>query len=242
MRYAIFSDIHSNLEALDEVISAYGQESIDEYLCIGDVVGYAANTCECVEKVREIAKITVAGNHDWAAVNLFSIDFFNEYAKEAIHWTKRNVSDAEINLLESLKLTYKSAGFILVHGTLDYPQDFNYMTDGFIAEETFKLMQEDLCFVGHTHKPAIFMKDAKGHIHYREDDSCEIKPGNEYIVNVGSVGQPRDGKPKAAYCVYDTDKKEIVIKRVSYDNELTKKKIIDSGLPKFLGDRLMMGR
>ena len=138
MRYAIFSDIHSNLEALDEVISAYGQESIDEYLCIGDVVGYAANPCECVEKVREIAKITVAGNHDWAAVNLFSIDFFNEYAKEAIHWTKRNVSDAEINLLESLKLTYKSAGFILVHGTLDYPQDFNYMTDGLIAEETFK--------------------------------------------------------------------------------------------------------
>lgn len=242
MRYGIFSDIHSNIEALDEVISAYQNESIDKYFCIGDVVGYAANPKECIERVKKLAEITVAGNHDWATVNLFSIDFFNDYAKEAIHWTKLIISDAEINFLESLNLTYKSEGFILVHGTLGHPEEFNYMTDGYIAEETFNLMQEDICFVGHTHKPGVFMKDSHGRIHYRQDDSYEINPGNKYIVNVGSVGQPRDGNPKAAYCIYDTDKKEVQIKRVGYDSVAAGKKIMDAGLPKFLGERLMMGR
>lgn len=242
MRYGIFSDIHSNLEAFDSVIKAYKSEAIDKYLCIGDVVGYATNPKECIEKVSKLAMITVAGNHDWAAVNLFSLDYFNEIAKEALLWARRNIDDTDRIFLESLKPTYKNKDFTLVHGTLDNPQEFNYMTDGYIAEETFRILDTNICFVGHTHHPGAFIKDKNESMHYRQDGSYDIKPDNKYIINVGSVGQPRDANPKAAYCIYDSEKREVRIKRIAYDFESSRKKIIDAGLAKFLGDRLLSGR
>jgi len=242
MRYGIFADVHSNLEALEAVVNAYRNESIDKYLCLGDVVGYAANPKECIDKVRALVMITVAGNHDWASVNLFSGDYFNPVARKAIFWTKRNLDEKDIFFLESLKLTFKNEDLTLVHGTLDKPQDFDYMTDGYIAKETFRLLETNVCFVGHSHVAGIFIKDKYDTIGYRQDSSIDIKEDNKYIVNVGSVGQPRDGTPQAAYCIYDTDKKEVQIKRVSYDIQTTREKIIAVGLPRLLGDRLAMGR
>lgn len=242
MRYGIFSDIHSNLEALDAVIEAYRKEAIDKYLCVGDVVGYAANPKECIEKIKTLCMITVAGNHDWAAVGLFSVDYFNPEAKEAIFWTKRNIDDSHRYFLESLKLIYKTEDLTLVHGTLDKPQDFNYMTHGYTAWETFGLLETNICFVGHSHVAGMFIKDKAEHLEYREDDSLDIKDENKYIINVGSVGQPRDGNPAAAYCIYDTVKKEVQIKRISYDMETARKKIIEVGLPRFLSHRLALGR
>jgi len=242
MRYGIFSDIHSNLEALNAVVDAYKKESIDKYLCVGDVVGYAANPKECIEIVKNLVNVTCAGNHDWASVNLFSVDYFNPTAKDAIFWTRRNLEDSDRNFLESLKLVYNNENLTLVHGTLDNPGDFNYMTDSFIAERTFGLLETNICFVGHTHAVGIFIKDKSSRIHYRQDGSIDIDPENKYIVNVGSVGQPRDSNPKAAYCIYDTDKKEVQIKRIDYDIQTARKKIIDAALPKCLGDRLLSGR
>lgn len=242
MRYGIFSDVHSNLEALDTILDAYQKEAIDTYLCVGDIVGYAANPKECIEKVKKSAMITVAGNHDWAAVNLFSVDYFNPVACEAIFWTRRNLDDPDRYFLESLKLVYKNEDLTLVHGTLDNPRDFNYMTDGYIAWETFRLLETNICFVGHSHVAGIFIKDKDDRITYREDNSVDIEKEKKYIINVGSVGQPRDGNPQACYCIYDTDKKEIQIKRISYDVQTSRKKIIDAGLPRFLGDRLIIGR
>lgn len=242
MRYGIFSDVHSNLEALKAVIKAYKKEKIDTYLCIGDIVGYASNPNQCIEETKAIASIVVAGNHDWAAVDLFSPDYFNEVAREAIFWTKRKLSDLSRYFLESLKLVYENDELTLVHGTLHNPQDFNYMTDSFTAKQTFILQQTDVCFIGHTHIPGIFVKDKDGNLYYREDNLCEIKPGNKYIVNAGSVGQPRDGNPKAAYCIYDSDKKQVQIKRIDYDSETARKKIIAAGLPEFLAKRLMAGK
>ena len=242
MRYGIFADVHSNLEALDAVIEAYGKEAIDKYLCAGDVVGYAANPKECIEKIKALTIITVAGNHDWASVNLFSLDYFNPVASEAIFWTKQNLDDNSRYFLESLKLVYKNEDLTLVHGTLENPQDFNYMTDGYAAWVTFRLLETDICFVGHSHVAGIFIKDKDDRIHYRQDNSVDIKQEFKYIINVGSVGQPRDGNPKAAYCIYDTDKKEVQIKRVGYDIQATRRKIIHAGLPQFLGDRLIVGK
>jgi predicted phosphodiesterase len=209
MRYGIFSDIHSNLEALDAVINAYEKETIDKYLCVGDVVGYAANPKECIEKVKELALITVAGNHDWASVNLFSTDYFNPLAREAVFWTERNLEAQGRYFLEQLNLIYKSKDLTIVHGTLDDPQDFNYMTDDYIASKTFALLETDICFVGHTHVAEIFIQDKNNRIHYHADNTVDIKEGNKYIINVGSVGQPRDANPKATYCIYDTDKKSV---------------------------------
>jgi len=242
MRYGIFSDIHSNIEALDAVIKAYSREEIDRYLCVGDVVGYAANPKECIEKVKSLVMATVAGNHDWGSVKLFSTDYFNPLAKEAILWTERNLNDAVRYFLEQLKLVYKNDDLSMVHGTLNEPQDFDYMIDSHTAAKTFELMQSHICFVGHTHIPGTFVESEDSGITYGVAGEINIKDGNRYIVNVGSVGQPRDGNPKAAYCIYDTVEKKVQIKRVNYDIEAARKKIIDRGLPKFLGDRLLEAR
>jgi len=242
MRYGIFSDVHSNLEALQEVIEVYKKEDIDRYLCVGDVVGYAANPKECIEKVKTLAMITIAGNHDWASTDLFSTEYFNPAASKAISWTKRNLSGQDRYFLESLKLIYENEDLTLAHGRLDSPQDFGYMLDGCAAVKTFALMQTQFCFIGHSHVPGIFIQDFKRHIYYQQDYSMDIKDGFKYIVNAGSVGQPRDGNPKAAYCIYDTDKKEVQIKRISYDIKKARKKILEAGLPQFLGERLLLGK
>jgi predicted phosphodiesterase len=242
MRYGIFSDIHSNLEALDAVMDAFKSEDIDTYLCAGDLVGYASCPNECIEKITSITNIIVAGNHDWAAINLFSIDYFNPMASEAIYWTRGALNKKSTTLLKSLKLVYKNKELTLVHGTLNNPADFNYLIDGYTARETFRLLDTNVSFVGHTHAAGIFSEDKDGRINYLNDNFSNIIPGNKYIINVGSVGQPRDSSPEACYCIYDTDKKEVRIKRVDYDIATARKKIIDAGLPKFLGDRLLLGR
>lgn len=242
MRYGIFSDIHSNLEALDAVIEDYKKEEIDRYLCVGDVVGYAANPKECIGKVKRLTMVTVAGNHDWASVNLFSTDYFNPNALEAVSWTTRNLDEQCRYFLEHLILVYKNEDLTMVHGTLDKPGDFNYMTDGYIASRTFELLETNICFVGHTHVFGVFVKSKDGRIQYQEESSIDIKEDNKYIINVGSVGQPRDANPKAAYCIYDTEKKNVQIQRISYDIQATRQKIINEGLPRFLGERLLMGR
>ncbi|MFH0912702.1 MAG: metallophosphoesterase family protein [Candidatus Omnitrophota bacterium] len=242
MRYGIFSDVHSNLEALQAVIAAYSNEAIDKYLCVGDVVGYAANPKECIEEVSRLALITVAGNHDWASVNLFAADYFNTMASEAVSWTARNLDEGARHFLEQLALIYKNKDLTLVHGTLDDAGSFNYMTDDYVAAKTFQLLETNVCFVGHTHIAEAFIRDQDGRISYQGNREIEIKEGNKYIINVGSVGQPRDGNPQAAYCVYDTDQKKIQIKRISYDIQAARDKIISGGLPGFLGERLFVGR
>lgn len=242
MRYGVFSDVHSNLEALDAVIDAYKNEAIDRYLCVGDIVGYAANPNECLDKVKTMAAVTIAGNHDWASVDLFSLDYFNPVAKEAVIWTEQNIGDNSRYFLAALKPVYQNPDLTLVHGTLNAPQEFNYLSDGYAAAETFNLLETKLCFVGHTHRPEVFIKDREGRMYYSRDNFIELQEANKYIVNVGSVGQPRDGNPDAIYCVYDSDKKEIHLKRVNYDIETARRKILAAGLPQFLGDRLLAGR
>lgn len=242
MRYGIFSDIHSNLEALNAIVDAYKKEKIDKYLCIGDIVGYASNPVECIRITKELIAVSVAGNHDWASVNLFPLEYFNPHAKEAISWTRENLGPQERYFLESMALVYKNEDLTIVHGTLDNPQEFNYLTDSYIAEGTFGLMNTNICFIGHTHVAGIFIQDNDGQVGFRQDDLLKMEPENKYIVNVGSVGQPRDKNPKAAYCVYDSDNNEVWIKRIDYDIETARKKIIDAGLPRFLGDRLLAGR
>lgn len=242
MRYGIFSDIHSNLGALEAIIKAYKLEGIDTYLCVGDIVGYATNPEECIAKIRAFTQVTVAGNHDWAAVDLFSIQNFNSFAAEAVIWTKGKLNDNDKFFLRSLHLLYRNKELTLVHGTLANPQEFHYLKDTYFAQETFDLMETDICFVGHTHVPCVFMQDKAGRLHYGQEGFIQISPGNKYIINVGSVGQPRDRNSQAAYCIYDNQARTVQIKRIAYDVEAVRKKIIAAGLPLFLGDRLLEGR
>ena len=242
MRYGIFSDVHANLEALERVLGAYKSESIDKYICVGDIVGYAANPQECIDKVRSLCMVSVAGNHDWASIGFTPLDYFNPLAKEAVLWTSRKLNEHARACLESLKLIYTNEDLTVVHGTLDSPGDFNYMNDGYAARQTFAILERDICFVGHTHVAGFFIREENGGVSYRQDVHINIEKRKKYIVNTGSVGQPRDGNPSSAYCIYDTAEKELYIKRIDYDIQSARDKIKQAGLPQFLGDRLLLGR
>lgn len=224
MRYGIFSDIHSNLEAFEAVLEALKKESVDKYFCVGDIVGYAANPKECIKIMQELNCPIVCGNHDWAAVDWVDHTYFNPYAKAAVEWTKSQLNDSERNYLKDLPLIYEDEEITMVHGTLEKPEEFDYIFDEFSALRTLDLSRTKVCFIGHTHFPAEYSKEAKR------------------LINVGSVGQPRDGNPKAAYCIYDPDKNTIEIKRIEYDIKTTMNKILAAGLPNILAFRLVEGR
>jgi len=241
MRYAIFSDIHSNLEALENVLAAYEKEDIDKYFCVGDIVGYGANPRECIKVIQDRKINTVAGNHDWASAGKFKIEFFNPYAREAVLWTREQISKEEINYLSNLDLVYCEEDFCLVHGTLNKPEYFDYLFELSDARNTFDHMDVSLCFVGHTHYPVIFIKDRMKAAYSKVND-IHIESGKQYIVNVGSVGQPRDGDSRGCLCVYDSDKKTVQIKRFEYDIKSAQAKILKAKLPTLLATRLGLGQ
>jgi len=241
MRYGIFSDVHSNLEAFNSVLSAYEQEQIDVYLCVGDIVGYGADPKACIQNILDRNIVTVAGNHDWAATQQCPITYFNPYAKQAVLWTRKHVDPSDISYLNNLDLIYKKEDFCLVHGTLVHPDGFDYMMGVGQAKATFGLMDCSICFVGHTHAPVVFIKDEEK-ISYSRSDFVNIDPQKRYIFNVGSVGQPRDRDSRACYCIYDSTNKVVETKRISYDIQMAQKKILDAGLPSFLAMRLSYGQ
>jgi predicted phosphodiesterase len=240
MRYAIISDIHGNLEALEAAIDALSREKIDKYLCVGDIVGYGADPRECIKKTRALGPITVCGNHDAACVGLLDAMRFTKAARSAILWTQKKLGREDIAFLKGLDLVFKNNHFILVHGTLPEPQEFRYMLDKDTAEETFDVMDMRICFVGHSHVPGIFSYKNK-RVDYFYKEKARLSGEEKVIVNVGSVGQPRDGDPRLSYCVYDSDEDSLALRRVTYDIEKAQKKILKAGLPPLLAHRLKMG-
>jgi len=242
MKYAIIADIHGNLEALTAVTGAAAKEKVDAYLCIGDVVGYGADPAETIRLTRSLdPKVVVAGNHEWGVLGLLDIDYFNEYAAAAIEWTKGVLSQEDLDYLKSFRMEYDEGNFTLVHGSLDMPAKFSYILDEDDAYITMKLMRTPVCFVGHTHLPGIFYFE-DGTIQFTKGPEVKLEHEKKYIINVGSVGQPRDGDPRASYVIYDDTLSTVVVKRVAYDIEAAQKKIKKAGLPAWLAGRLAEGR
>ncbi len=241
MRYGVFSDVHSNLEAFEAVLSFFNNSNIDKYIFLGDIVGYGADPVVCIDRLKRLNVACIAGNHDWAAVELTDIDYFNRTAKSAVLWTRENIGQEERLFLSGLELVKKMDGYCIVHGTLNQPQEFDYMTDGVRAAKTFTLLEQKICFVGHSHCPGVFI-ESEDNIQYKELQVLKVEDGRRYIVNDGSVGQPRDGDPRACCCIYDDEAGVIEFKRVGYDVALAQKKIIGAGLPETLALRLAVGR
>ena len=241
MRYGIFADVHANLEALDSVIEAYKNKNIDSYICLGDIVGYGADPSECIEKIKKLDADIVCGNHDWACAGVFPLDYFNSKAKAAIAWTQRTLDSEEKDFLGNLGLVVDKKDFSLVHGSLYRPDFFPYIIDAESAYKCFERMTNQLCFIGHSHVCMSFLLD-KDTMRHSFDSVIDIKSGVKYIVNVGSVGQPRDNNPGAAFAVFDSEKKTIELNRVSYDIKKAAGKIMNAGLPERLADRLYCGQ
>ena len=241
MRYAILSDIHANHDALDAVIGALKNDGIDRYVCLGDVVGYGAEPQRCIDTVRELCSDVVAGNHDFACVEKTNIEFFNAFAKEATLWTRKAVNKEGKKWLENLPLVMDVGDdFTIVHGTLYSPPLVDYIQTSFDAYLSLQVLQKKICFLGHSHVPiSFFMGEA---ITYSLEPVVKLEPEVKVLINVGSVGQPRDDNPQASYAVYDTEKETVEIRRQEYDVEAAVKKIQDAGLPEVLGERLKYGR
>ncbi len=240
MRYAFLADIHGNLDALQTVMRAVeDDESIDRICCVGDVVGYGAQPAECLALIRELGWPIVAGNHDYAACGMVDISYFNPVAREAIEWTSGMLSEEDKEFLGNLPLILEEDNFVMVHGTLYEPQDFGYILSELDARIMFRLLKKDFCFTGHSHYPCVFV-ESEGLLFSRETE-VKIGVSERAIVNVGGVGQPRDGDPRACWVLYDEDARTVTTHRIEYDIDKAARKIEEAGLPEPLSNRLFEG-
>jgi predicted phosphodiesterase len=240
MRYAVIADIHANLEAFEVVLQDAGDQKCTHYCCVGDVVGYGANPKECLDIVRGAGWPTVKGNHDEYCSSEEDLEGFNPHAAEAVTWTRKQLSKDDRQWLRDLKYVRLVASFSMVHATLDGPQRWGYVFDKLMAAASFTYQNTSVCFFGHTHVPVAFIRDS--FVRGGTYSKFRVEPGRKYFVNVGSVGQPRDGNPKAAYVIYDLEEGSIEIRRLDYDIPKAQKKILDAGLPPRLAERLALGK
>lgn len=240
MKYAIFGDIHANLEALEAVLADAKTKGCDHFACIGDLVGYNANPTECLNRIRDLDCPVVKGNHDEEASIDTDITGLNPLAQAALEWTRNHISDADKKWLRELRMVRQVRDFTIVHATLDSPTSWAYVMNKFDAMASFSYQFTQLCFFGHTHTPRIYTK--AGRVDSVEPTTIPIHEGTKYFVNVGSVGQPRDGDPRPAYCTFDIENGEIAIHRIEYDRATTQRKIVDAGLPPMLAERLNHGK
>jgi diadenosine tetraphosphatase ApaH/serine/threonine PP2A family protein phosphatase len=240
MRYGIVSDIHSNLEALEAVLEDAERQHIDGFICLGDVVGYGANPNECVQHVQKLTRHVVVGNHDHAAVGLTDISYFNAHAKQAVVWTAKVLLPEHSRYLSGLPFTHQSDDLFFVHATASDPPAWNYLFSPHMALAEFDAFSGRCCFIGHSHQPVIFSQKNGGNPQRAE--RFALSSEGRYIVNVGSIGQPRDGDARACYAIFDNQEGHLQLRRVAYDVQTAQRKILQAGLPPILAIRLAHGQ
>lgn len=254
MRIAILSDVHANLAALEAVLRhAEVQGPIDALWCLGDAVGYGPQPRECIARLRELGAVTVAGNHDRVATGMMASEDFNPDAAAAARWTQRQLGPEERSYLDGLpEVVSMPAGaggepaFTLVHGTLRSPV-WEYLYSYEAARAHLERQRSPFALVGHTHVPMLVVEGREFphgcELFYLEDGmSLRLSGERRLVINPGGVGQPRDGNPRAAYAVYDSDQATITLHRVEYDIAATQRLMEAAGLPRWLIERLSVGR
>jgi predicted phosphodiesterase len=240
MRFAIFGDIHANLHALHAVLSDAREQLCTHYVCMGDVVGYNAFPSQCIEIVRNLECPVVKGNHDEQASMMGDQEGFNPLAEEAMNWTREQLTPADKEWLRSLRMQRQVRDFTIVHATLDTPHKWGYVFNQLDAAASFSYQHTAVCFIGHTHTPKAYVRD--GSVRTIPLDTLLLQQGKRYLINVGSVGQPRDSDWRPAYCVYDTNTNEVKLRRIEYDLAGAQQAILDAGLPRKLAERLAVGK
>jgi diadenosine tetraphosphatase ApaH/serine/threonine PP2A family protein phosphatase len=242
VQYLIISDIHANLAALEAVLD--DAPPFDELWCLGDLVGYGPKPNECTERVQDLPHTSLAGNHDWAALGRLDLNSFNAIARAANEWTQRQLTSSSRTYLNGLSPSLQRDDFALAHASPREPV-WEYIMDATTAYRNFEHFSTQFCLVGHTHVPVLFELD-------EERNRCQVllppfpepvKLGaRRAIINPGSVGQPRDGDPRAAYAILNTDEMTFEFRRVSYPIRITQERMRVQGLPQRLIDRLQVGR
>ena len=240
MKYAIIADIHANLEALNVVLEDIKAQECTHVACLGDVVGYGANPKECLDIIRGMNIPCVKGNHDEMCSVEADLEGFNPHAAEAVHWTRQQLDENDCQWLRDLKYIRLVTSFSIVHATLDVPQKWGYVFDKLAAAASFTYQNTPVCFFGHTHVPVAFVRDSV--VRGGTYSKFKVESGKKYFVNVGSVGQSRDGVAKATYVIYDIAEQTIELRRLDYDIATAQAKIRAAGLPERLAERLAQGK
>ncbi len=244
MRYLIFSDIHSNLEAFEKLLSMKIIDSIDKFLFLGDLVGYGADPNDTISLFRSMKNtFSIRGNHDKVISNLESSSLFNPVAAFSAEWSKVKLSDENRKFLKELKKGPVIVDHFLTicHGST-FDEDY-YVFSVFEAVESLKFMKTSIGFFGHTHFPVIYFQrnNKLNAIPLNSDKKIKLDPNTRYLINPGSIGQPRDKNPRSSFIIYDSDKREIKFSRYEYNIKKTQKKIRAAGLPELLASRLESG-
>ena len=239
-RRAVLSDIHGNLEALDAVLADVATQAPEAIVCLGDFVGYGASPNECITRLRPRIEAAVLGNHDVAALGRLKLGGFNSDAATSARWTQTELADEHRAWLDALPFTLLWRGLRIVHATPSEPEEWNYVLSIQDAEYEFDAFEESLCLIGHSHVPGQFTLDGQGTTYARRA-RVDLAPGPRRIINVGSVGQPRDGDPRAAWALLDPKAGWLEHRRVEYDIEAAAARITAAGLPSFLAERLRWG-
>jgi len=241
MRYAFISDIHGNLEALEAVLDELTRSAPDRVICLGDIVGYGANPAECVRLLREKGISCIAGNHDYAAAGRIATEYFNYEAQCSIAWTQAALSAEEKEFLAEIPLTLRDDRFLCFHGALPNPAAFEYILTPRDAALCFQALDAEIGVCGHTHVPwkAIESEDSPA---LQPLDTLALDDGCRCLINVGSVGQPRDGEPLACIFHFDSERRSGRLERVAYDVGTAARKILAAGLPEINAYRLLVGR
>lgn len=244
MKIAIISDLHSNIEALQACLSKAGALHVEQYVCLGDIIGYGPNPAETLEMVRSLPKVVVIrGNHEEALFGPY-YKGLRPHIQQTVDWTRAQLSAQQLDYLKSLPLQQTVAGVTMVHATADKPERWGYLYNTELAGECMQASGTRLTFVGHTHQPLVYYETPTGEVKYLTPQAGLVVPIYQlgrYVINVGSVGQPRDDNSAASFVVYDTDEQELEFCRVPYEYPITAQKIIDRGLPVLFAERLGKG-
>lgn len=243
MSIALISDVHGNLEALNAVLQDIRQNGkVNEVIFLGDAVGYGANPNEVLRLIRSECSIKIMGNHDYSALGLLDSGEFNAYAQSAIAYTS-SVLDAEsVGILSAFKISHHTADMTLVHATPEEPQAWHYCLSLAEADRQFHHFDNRICFLGHSHKPVVYARNFAGEAYSIGGRDIDLEKEYRYIVNTGSVGQPRDGDPRACYVWFDGESGIVTYRRVEYDVTTAQAKMAAVKLPEFLIERLASGK
>ena len=240
MRFAIFGDIHGNLEALQSVLADAEMNQCTHFVCLGDIVGYNANPHECLEVIRGMEIPVVKGNHDEQASGDDDLNYFNPLAATAIDWTRKQLTADQKDWLRNLRYVRQVRDFTIVHATLDTPEKWGYVFNPLDATASINYQHTGLCLCGHTHIPMAYVRE--GRVRELPFSKIHIERGKKYFINVGSVGQPRDGDWRSSYGIYDSNEQSVELRRIEYDIFTAQDKIVEIGLPQRLADRLALGK
>jgi predicted phosphodiesterase len=245
MRFGIFSDTHANLEALSAVLEAYRSENIDRYYCLGDTVGYGGSPEECVSIVRELSSVTILGNHDAAVSGRMDYSYYYEAARHALDVHAALISEQSMDWLKQLPYQHllEEHNVLLCHGSPVRLEEFEYIFAPEQARECLSIWDKlgHITLIGHSHLCKVFAL-SPNNVEELPSNDFVLDPNKKYIVSVGSVGQPRDFDNRASFTVYDTDKKRFEFKRIEYDIELARDKVMRAKLNQHFADRLVSGQ